>query len=143
MTVESGVVVRVAEPEDEGAVRQFWRESGLGTAGPDEWAALIAGETSLVLVAEAEGHLVGTAITAFDGWRAYIYHVAVDPRQRRQGLGHQLLVEAEKYLLAAGARHVFVTVHEQNTEGLALVASAGYLPEGEIVLAKRLATRLT
>ena len=80
-------------------------------------------------------------VAAFDGWRAYIYHVAVAGDVRRQGLAHDLMAEAERYLLSAGARHVFVTVHEDNTEGLALVGATGYLPEGEIVLAKRLASR--
>ena len=53
-----------------------------------------------------------------------------------------MMSQAEQYLLSAGARYVFVTVHTDNTEGLALAASQGYLPEGEIVLAKRMATRV-
>lgn len=49
--------------------------------------------------------------------------------------------DAEQKLLSTGARHVVVTIHEENTEGLALAGAMGYLPEGEIVVAKPLATR--
>lgn len=52
------------------------------------------------------------------------------------------MAQAEEYLTEAGARHVYVMVSEQNTESLALVGATGYLPGGDIVLAKRLAARV-
>ena len=55
------------------------------------------------------------------------------------GIGHALFAEGEQYLLAAGARHVYVMVDAQNTDGLALAAAEGFFPEGDIILAKRLA----
>jgi ribosomal protein S18 acetylase RimI-like enzyme len=111
-------------------------------AAADEWDALIAGPTTAVLLATDGGELLGTAIASSDGWRAYVYHVAVAPEHRGEGLGHRLMDQAEQYLLSAGARYVYVTVQQDNTEGLALAASQGYLPEGEIVLVKRMATRV-
>jgi ribosomal protein S18 acetylase RimI-like enzyme len=94
-----------------------------------------------VLVAEAGGTIAGAGVATFDGWRAYIYHVAVSPRHRREGVGHDLMEEAEQYLVSAGARFVYVMVHEENTEGLALVGANGYLPDGDLVLTKPLASR--
>ncbi len=142
MTATIGVTLRPAEVVEQDAVQDLWEACGLGRAAPDEWAALLAGDTSAVLVAEEGGVIVGSAIASFDGWRAYVYHVAVHPDRRREGVARALLEEAEHYLLSAGARYVFVAVHEANTDGLALVASEGYLPEGEIVFAKRLASRV-
>jgi len=141
MTVASWVV-RPATRADRDAVLALWEAVGLGQTAPDEWDALTASEFNAVLVAEDGGRLVGTAIASYDGWRAYIYHVAVAPSHRRRGVAHALMREAEQNLVGAGARHVYVAVHEENTEGLALVAATGYLPEGERVLVKRLATRL-
>lgn len=143
MTAPVATTIRPATEADHQAVLDLWERSSLSAAAPDEWSALIGGDTSVVLVSEEENRITGTAIASFDGWRAYIYHVAVDPGMRGNGLGHALLEEAEQYLLSAGARHVFVAVHEDNTEGLALVGSEAYVPDGEIVLTKRLATRVS
>lgn len=136
------IEVRPAEATDQERVRGLWEACGLAPAAPDEWDALVAGPTTAVLLATEGGELVGTAIASSDGWRAYVYHVAVAPGRRGEGLGHWLMDQAEQYLLSTGARYVYVTVQQDNTEGLALAASQGYLPEGEIVLVKRMATRV-
>lgn len=143
MTAPATIQIRPAMASEQAAVQEVWDRCGLGHAAPDEWKALVEGDTSVVLLAEDAGAIAGTAIASFDGWRAYIYHVAVAPRWRRQGLSRALLEEAEHYLLSAGARHVFVSVHEENTEGLSLVGTEGYVPSGEIVFSKRLATRFS
>ena len=143
MAAPSLATIRLATETDHEAVLDLWARCGLGSAAPDEWIALVGGETSVVLVAGEPHRVVGSAIASFDGWRAYIYHVAVDPGFRGQGVGHALLEEAEHYLLSAGARNVFVAVNEGNTEGLALVGSEAYVPDGEIVLTKRLASRMS
>jgi ribosomal protein S18 acetylase RimI-like enzyme len=133
--------IRPATSDDRDAIQRLWEEAGLSGATPDEWDALVDGPANAILVAEEGGAVVGSAIAAFDGWRAYIYHVAVVEHHRRQGLGHNLVMRAEQYLAEAGARRVYVMVHEENTEGLALVGSVGYLPEGEIVLVKPVGAR--
>jgi ribosomal protein S18 acetylase RimI-like enzyme len=137
------VNIRPAEAADREGVQRLWEASGLARATPDEWDSLMAGETSAVLVAEDQGEVAAAGIATFDGWRAYIYHVAVGDKHRRLGLAHRLIGEAEQYLLGAGARHVYVMVGESNTEGLALVGSLGYVPEDEMVFVKRLATRVS
>jgi ribosomal protein S18 acetylase RimI-like enzyme len=143
MPVATALTIRPAEPADHDALQALWDDCGLGRATPDEWDALMSGNTAVILVAVDRSRIVGTSVASFDGWRAYIYHVAVASGWRRQGIAHQLIEAAEQYLLSGGARYVFVTVDQERPEALALVASEGYLPEGEIVLAKRLATRMT
>jgi ribosomal protein S18 acetylase RimI-like enzyme len=131
-------VIRRGEHRDRERVLELWQQCGLEPTAEDEWEALIGGASNAVLVAQDGDRLVGTAIATFDGWRAYIYHVAVSPSQRQQGLGRQLMEAAEDYLRQAGARRVFIEVNQESTEGLALAAGGGYLPEGEIVLEKEL-----
>ena len=142
MAVKEAVAIRPAEDRDREGIQRLWDDCGLGRTAADEWDAIMAAPTTAVLVAEVDGELAGTVVTSFDGWRAYIYHVAVRDTFRRQGIGYDLMGQAEQFLLSAGARFVHVAVNQENTEGLALVGSIGYLPEGEIVLAKRLATRV-
>lgn len=138
MTTRLQTNTRTAEHADAPAVQALWERCELARAEQGEWDALIDGPTSTVLVAEYEGDIVGSVVATFDGWRAYVYHVAVAPHVRRQGVGASLIAEAEQYLLDAGARYVYTAVHEENTDGLAMAVGAGYLPEGERVLAKTL-----
>jgi ribosomal protein S18 acetylase RimI-like enzyme len=132
-------VFRRAEHRDHDRVLALWDEIGLDRTEEAEWQALIEGPYNLVLVAQEADRLIGTAIATFDGWRAYIYHVAVAPDARRQGLGGELMAAAEAHLRTSGARRVYLEVDQQNTAGLALAAENGYLPEGDIVLEKELA----
>jgi ribosomal protein S18 acetylase RimI-like enzyme len=117
----------------------LWSSVNLGWIAQDEWDALMSHQTAVVLVAEDVGRVVGSVIATYDGWRAYIYHLAVAEEERHHGVGHALFEEAEQYLEAAGARHVYVMVDAQNTDGLALAAAEGFSPEGDVVLGKRLA----
>ena len=127
--------IRGAEHRDRERVLDLWERCELEPATGDEWEALL-GAARAVLVAEDGGQIVGSAVATFDGWRAYIYHVAVAPEDRAKGLGRELMEAAEGYLREAGARRIFIEVHQENTGGLALAASVGYLPQGEIVLEK-------
>ena len=136
------ISIRQATQHDHDEVLRLWDTSGLGKTAPDEWEALVSGPTSAVLVATDAGEIVGTAVATYDGWRAYIYHVAVDPWRRREGVARALMLEAEMYLTEAGARYVYTMIGDRNTEGLALLGETGYLPEGDMVLAKRLAVRV-
>jgi ribosomal protein S18 acetylase RimI-like enzyme len=133
--------VRRATLADHEHIYALWEEARLRTVDLREWDTLLASPAAIVLVAEEEGAVEGAIVASFDGWRAYIYHVAVSPRHRREGVGHDLMEEAEQYLVSAGARFVYVMVHEENTEGLALVGANGYLPDGDLVLTKPLASR--
>jgi GNAT superfamily N-acetyltransferase len=107
--------IRQAGPEDHDAVLALWREVDLGQTEEDEWKAITEGPAATLLLAEDEGTLLGTAVAAFDGWRAYIYHVAVAPPYRQRGLAKALMAEAEEHLRRKGARRVYVLVHETNT----------------------------
>ena len=103
-----------------------------------EWQALTHGAAAKLLVSFEGERLAGTAVVAYDGWRAYIYHVTVAPFTRGRGLGRALLAEAEADLASQGARRVYVEVSEANTAGIALCTTSGYEPEGEIALVKEL-----
>jgi ribosomal protein S18 acetylase RimI-like enzyme len=128
-------------PDDRHRVEALWEDVGLGTTTIGEWATLVAGPTATVLVAEEEGELIGAGVGSFDGWRAYIYHVAVAEKHRHSGAGRALIHELERGLAKAGAQRVFVTVAEENTAGMALAASSGYQPIGEVAFVKEFVSR--
>jgi ribosomal protein S18 acetylase RimI-like enzyme len=99
---------------------------------------VLTGNSATPLVAEDGGRIIGAAVASFDGWRAYIYHVAVAPEARRQGIARELMDASEERLRQRGARRVYALVNGDNTAGLALAAVSGYMPEGDVVMEKEL-----
>lgn len=81
--------VREVRDEELEAVLTLWREA-YGTVGVTDSLGDVlqaaSGGTSVVLVAEEKGRLVGTVIGGFDGWRGNIYRLAVHPEHQRQGM---------------------------------------------------------
>lgn len=61
---------------------------------------------------------------------AEILTVATDPEARSQGLAGQVLESAAQQLYAAGLRHVFLEVAEDNTAARTLYKRLGFIPMG-------------
>ena len=131
------VDIRRANSSDHDSLVDLWVDTGLGRLGEAEWDVLVAHPAAAVLVAEEGGDVLGAAVASFDGWRAYIYHVAVSEEARHKGVARALMDEAAEHLFGEGASAIYVMVNEENTGGLALAAAAGYMPEGEIVLVRQ------
>ena len=60
------------------------------------------GPHATILVAEAEGVVLGTCMVGEDGHRGWVYYLAVDPRHQRRGHGRALMAAAEAWLAARG-----------------------------------------
>jgi ribosomal protein S18 acetylase RimI-like enzyme len=125
---------RRATLHDHERIQALWDESRLDTVDEHEWDTLITSAGAIVLVAEEEGALVGAIVGTFDGWRAYVYHVAVVPGRRRRGVAKALFDEAQAHLAREGNRIVYVMVNEENEGGMALLHSLGYRQQGDIVM---------
>lgn len=80
---------------------------------------LVRRDPGALIVAEADGGVVGTVIAGWDGWRGSIYRLAVGPDQRRRGLGQALLQAAEDRLTALGGRRLHAIVVESNDNAVA------------------------
>jgi ribosomal protein S18 acetylase RimI-like enzyme len=99
------VTIRPAAAGDVEALVELWggaRSAHAVTADtPERVAAAVA--AGAVLVAEAEGALVGAVIAGFDGWRGNFYRLAVAPEFRRRGIARALVEAGSERLLALGA----------------------------------------
>lgn len=113
--------LRPASEEDVAAVLAFWREAAEATSTdtPQALAGLVRHDPGALIVAEADGHIVGTVIAGWDGWRGSIYRLAVGPDQRRSGLGQALLRAAEDRLAGLGAQRLHAIVVEANDVAVA------------------------
>src|SRR5688572_18735237 len=105
--------IRRAQPADADALLRFWTEAGASVSTTDEVSYLrraIENPAAVLLIAEADGTLVGSILGTFDGWRGNVYRLVVHPMYRRQGIARSLVREIERVFAAWGVRRVTVLV---------------------------------
>ncbi|MBX6383111.1 MAG: GNAT family N-acetyltransferase [Microbispora sp.] len=128
------VHIRTGLPEDVEDVLRFWREAAENTDRHDDAAkvtALIERDPEALLIAEIDGRMVGTLIAGWDGWRAHLYRLAVDPAHRRMGIGSRLIRTAEERFRKFGAFRADAMVLHDNTLAHHAWTAAGYAPQPE------------
>ncbi|MEE1798881.1 GNAT family N-acetyltransferase [Streptomyces sp. JV176] len=121
--------IRRAALPDIDTVLGFWREAAEGTSISDDhdgMSRLISRDPEALILAEHDGHLIGTVIAGFDGWRCSAYRLAVHPDHRRQGVATALMEAAEQRFDALGGRRVDAMVLETNEPAHRTWATAGY-----------------
>ena len=128
---EAGIALRSAGDDDVEAVLRLWQDAGARPGLTDDAASvrlLMARDPMALIVAEAGpgGELVGTLVAGFDGWRAQLHRLVVHPQWRRRGLGLALVEEAERRLVAEGARRAAATVVLEDAHALSFWQAAGY-----------------
>lgn len=128
--------IRPASPDDGAEVLRLWRVIRSAAATVDDEPAvverLLAHDRGALLVAAADGAIVGAAIAAWDGWRGHIYRLAVLPERRRQGIGRRLVEAGHERLRGLGATRVNVAVGERDGGSVAFWAQLGYGRDSEI-----------
>jgi len=108
---------------------------GLSTA--DKIPALerfLVRNPGLSWVVEADDQLVGTVLSGHDGRRGFIYHLAVAPSLRGQGVGRALMARALNGLAAAGIEKCHLMVLAGNEDGLGFWPAVGAVERTDIVL---------
>jgi len=124
-----------ADYEDALALWQRCEGIGLSDAdGPCAIRAFLERNPGLSFVAVAAGKLVGTSLCGHDGRRGYLYHLAVDPQCRREGLGKQLALASLAGLKTAGIQKCHIMVYHTNESGKAFWQSFGWKLRTEIEL---------
>lgn len=113
--------LRPATADDIERVLAFWRDTAepTSTDSPEALDHLLRHDPGALIVAVADGHMVGSVIAGWDGWRGAIYRLAVGPEHRRRGLGQSLLRAAEERLTGLGGRRMHAIVVEANANAVA------------------------
>jgi ribosomal protein S18 acetylase RimI-like enzyme len=137
------LIIRDFRIEDYDRLTALWKEAGLGyrPKGRDSRRRIkteLAQGTSVILVAEMSGKLVGSVIGTHDGRKGWINRLAVHPSYRRRGLAKKLVAEVEKRLSQVRLEVIACLIQQENTASLQLFQSLGYERASEIVyLSKR------
>jgi ribosomal protein S18 acetylase RimI-like enzyme len=128
--------IREFTAEDYDAALALWKRcEGIGLSDADSPCAikkLLARNPGMSFVAILDGKLIGTSLCGHDGRRGFLYHVAVDPEQRKSGLGRQLAETSLKVLQAEGIQKCHIMVFHTNEEGKAFWQKTGWIPRPDI-----------
>ncbi|MBQ8905647.1 MAG: GNAT family N-acetyltransferase [Ruminococcus sp.] len=84
-------------------------------------------------VAETEQTIVGVMIAGNDGRRGYIYHTAVHPDYRHQGIATRLVDRVMEALKASGINKTALVVFSKNAEGNAFWEKNGFTVRDDLV----------
>jgi len=112
------ITIRPCRRDECPVILELWKSAGSIPSVTDSLHALelvLRRGDDLLLVAEYNNRIIGTAMGGWDGWRANIYRLAVLPQYRRQGIGRALVREIEERLRLKGVRKISIMV-EGNDE---------------------------
>ena len=117
--------------DDYSAVYDLWNNAGPGihvrrSDQPDEILKKLKRDPDLFLVAEIDGHVVGSVFGGYDGRRGMMYHLAVAGEHRRQGIGDALVEELERRLREKGCIRYYLLVTMDNLEAIRFYESHGW-----------------
>lgn len=88
-------------------------------------------------VAEDGDTLTGVIMAGHDGRRGYIYHTAVRPDRRGEGIGRALVEAAVEALKACGITKAALVTFERNEEGNAFWEKMGFMQRKDLVYRNR------
>ncbi len=127
---QAAVTIAEFSMDDYAVVHVLWQRSGLEirpSEDPDKMLLKLTRDPRLFLVARsADGRVVGTVMGGWDGRRAYVYHLAVAPERRREGIADALMDELERRFRALGALKAKLQILVENETSKAFFAHRGY-----------------
>ncbi len=84
-------------------------------------------------VAEVENVIVGVIIVGNDGRRGYIYHTAVNPQYRKQGIAKSLVDTAMTALQKTGINKAALVVFDRNESGNGFWEKMGFTVRNDLI----------
>ncbi|HSN93960.1 MAG TPA: GNAT family N-acetyltransferase [Anaerolineaceae bacterium] len=123
--------IRIMQIEDYEAVSQLWGSiQGMGMRSLDDSqdgiSKFLKRNPNTCFVAEIDGRIVGVILSGHDGRRGYIYHAAILPLLRGQGIGKDLLNHVITALKAEGIHKAGLLVFASNEIGNDFWESQGW-----------------
>ena len=84
-------------------------------------------------IAVEKDEIIGVIMVGNDGRRGYIYHTAVHPNYRKQGIGKALVEIALDSLLKLGINKVALVVFERNNAGNEFWEKLGFTSRNDLI----------
>ena len=140
--------IRKMQIEDYEAVYRLWLScKGMGLNSVDDSREgiekFLRRNPETCFVAEKDGKIAGVILAGNDGRRGYIYHTAVSPEQRRQGIASRLLDAVLTAFENIGITKVALVVFARNTDGNAFWEKAGFTVREDLVYRNKSIAEMT
>lgn len=120
------IIYRNATLDDCPAILDLWRMHWRPQPYEANLPNKIEMDPGLVILAEAEGKIVGTIIGGWDGWWAWVYRVAVHPDYQRQGIASRLFEIVHDRLRERGSDGPCLITSPENESMQGLLKKLGY-----------------
>ena len=98
-------------------------------------------DDELFWVAVEDGMVVGAVVAGYDGVRGWLYHLAVAPAHRKQGIATALVEHAVDSLRALGCVKVNLQVRRGNEAVRGFYEELGWVEDPAISMGRRLNDR--
>lgn len=130
-------MIRIMTPDDYDAVHACWMAcTGMGLNTIDDSregiARYLKRNPNTCFVSEHDGTITGAILAGHDGRRGYIYHAAVNPACRHQGIGTALVNATLHALANEGIIKVALVVFSRNDAGNAFWERLGFTARGDL-----------
>lgn len=141
------ITIRIMTIEDYDGVYDLWLNTpGMGLNTTDDSregiARYLRRNPATSFVAMDGDRIIGVIIAGHDGRRGYIYHTAVLPECRGQGIARRLVDSALSALEAEGIHKVALVVFDRNEKGNAFWEKMGFTTREDLVYRNRALTEL-
>ena len=133
--------IRPFHADDQTDVIDLWRRCDLLRPWNDphqDIARKLKVNPELFLVGVVDDKIVATVMAGYEGHRGWINYLAVDPDQRRGGLGRAIMAEAERLLAEVGCPKINLQVRSSNAQVIEFYRAIGYGTDDVISMGKRL-----
>ena len=132
------IKIRVMTIEDYEEVYQLWLNTpGMGLNSIDDSKTgiekYIKRNPTTCFVAEIEEKIIGVIMAGHDGRRGFIYHTAVLPDYRKQGIAKKLVDSAMDVLNKEGINKVALVVFERNELGNEFWEHIGFTERNDLI----------
>ena len=140
--------IRLMNTSDYDGAYSLWRScAGMGLNNLDDsregFARFLRRNPETCFAAVEDGRIIGTILAGNDGRRGFIYHTAVHPGYRRQGIGTALVNAAIDAMQTLGIHKVTLVVYARNAEGNAFWEAQGFTAREDLTYRNRTLTEMT
>ena len=130
--------IRLMTIDDYEKVYELWKScAGMGLNNLDDSkegiGKFLKRNPDTCFVADADNNIVGVIIVGNDGRRGYIYHTAVNPQYRKQGIAKSLVDTAMTALQKIGINKAALVVFDRNEIGNDFWEKMGFTVRNDLV----------
>jgi ribosomal protein S18 acetylase RimI-like enzyme len=120
---------------------ELWNHcEGIGLSNADSRESIqifLDRNPNMSFVAYKKNELIGAVLCGHDGRRGYIYHLAVHPGYRNQGVGRMLIEKCVVALESAGIQKSHLFIFKDNNEGIKFWVKVGWSKRSDISVFSR------